>query len=541
MLKNHPHIAFIIVFRLQLIIIICLYKTLIQPLSYWKTRNVPHLKPWPLLGNMLPMLRRQRSVTELIEDFYNSFPNKRYVGVHSFRNPQLMLRDLDLIKKITVKDFDHFMDRTVQVTEDVEPIFGKNLASLTGQKWRDMRNTLSPTFTSTKMKFMFNLISDCAQQFTKHFEDQNFDVLEVDTKDISTRFTNDAIATAAFGISLDSLTDKTNEFYLIGKNITTFGGLRGLIFLLYSIIPTIMRFFKISVFPKKFATFFKDIIKNNIRDREERGLIRPDMVHILLQARKGKLIKEEKSELETEFAVAHDNTSEKISPKQMSQLTDEDITAQAVIFFFAGFETTSVLICFMAHELTINPEIQKKLQKEIDETIEKVDGKITYEVLLEMKYLDMVVSESLRKWSPGVIIERICVKDYIINSEKPDESSLFVEKGLSVTVPVFAIHRDPKYFPNPLEFDPERFNDENKHNIVPFSYMPFGLGPRSCIASRFAIMETKILFFHLLSKFDLVATEKTAVPLVISRKTFLLAPDGGFWIGLRSRKVSKVN
>ncbi|KAF5291534.1 hypothetical protein FQR65_LT01847 [Abscondita terminalis] len=507
-----------------------------QTLSYWKVRKVPHKKPWPLIGNVLPLLLKEKSNTELLEDLYNSFPNQKYFGFYSFRNPQLIIKDLDLIKQITIKDFDHFMDRTVQISEDVEPLFAKNLGSLSGQKWKDMRSTLSPTFTSSKMKFLFNLISDCAQQFTKYFEDEKFDMLEVDTKDIATRFTNDAIATSAFGISLNSLKEKTNEFYLIGKDFSTFGGLRGLKLLGYTVFPALMRFLKVSVFPKSHANFFKNIIENNIRDREERGLIRPDLIHILLQARKEQLIKEESNELETGFAVAQGDTIQKINSKHAVELSDLDITAQGVIFFFAGFETTSTLICFMAHELAINSDVQQKLQKEIDEVLERVDGKISYDSVLGMKYLDMVVSESLRKWTPGIIMERICVKDYILESENSDEPPLFVEKGLSVVVPVYAIHHDPKYFPNPKKFDPERFSDENKHNIKPFSYMPFGIGPRNCIASRFAIMETKILFFHLLSKFDLVVSEKTTVPLEFTRKQFLLAPDGGFWIGLKPRK-----
>ncbi|KAF5300651.1 hypothetical protein FQA39_LY11112 [Lamprigera yunnana] len=506
--------------------------------TYWKKLDVPYIKPWPIVGNMLSLVMKTKSISEFIQDVYNVFPNERLVGMFSFLNHQLLVRDLDLIKQMTIKDFDHFMDRTLNVNKDVEPLFARNLMSLTGQKWKDMRATLSPTFTSSKMKFMFNVVSECALQFTKHFKEQDFDILEVDTKEVATRFTNDAIATAAFGISLNSLKERNNKFYMIGKDLTNFTGLRGLKFLGYSLFPSLMKFLKIPLFSGSHNDFFRNIIKNNIRDREENGIVRPDMVQILWQARKDKAIEDEKEEHEAGFAVAHDTFSNQPNEKHTVMLTDDDITAQAFLFFFGGFETTSTLICFMSHELATNPDVQTKLQKEIDEATEKCGGKINYETLLEMKYLDMVISESLRKWPPGFSLDRKCVKDYVINREKEGKPPLTIVKGLSILIPVLAIHHNPIYFPNPDKFDPERFSDENKHTIVPLSYMPFGSGPRNCIASRFALMETKILFFYLLSVFDLVPTKKTVVPLVLSKKIFALAPDNGFWIGFKPRKLT---
>ncbi|KAK5641808.1 hypothetical protein RI129_010355 [Pyrocoelia pectoralis] len=502
-------------------VVLFLYYILVTPLSYWKDRNVPYLKPWPLIGNALSILMRKESLTDFFETLYRKFPNERYFGIFSFRNPQLFVKDLNLIKLICVKDFDYFTNRTVQITEDVEPLFAKNLVSLQDQKWRDMRATLSPTFTSSKMRFMFNLVSDCALQFVNNFRDENSnDVVEVDTKDVCTRFTNDAIASTAFGINLNSMDDKTNEFFMMGKDLTTFSGWRSLKFLGYSIFPGLMRLLKVTIFPKKFLNFFAGIIKGNIREREEKGLIRPDLIHIMLERRHGKDV---------------GNLVAPSEGKRNVELTDEDIVAQALIFFFAGFETTSTLMCFMAHELAVNPDVQKKLQNEIDEVLKRSDEKITYETLLSMKYLDMVVSETLRMWPPGVAVERICGKDYIIHTDNGKRFTL--KKGVSVAIPVYAIHRDPKYFGSPGTFDPERFSDENKCIIEPFSYLPFGVGPRSCIASRFALMETKILFFHLLSKFDLVPTEKTTIPLVLTKTKFILAPENGFWVGFRPRNI----
>jgi cytochrome P450 family 9 len=88
----------------------------------------------------------------------------------------------------------------------------------------------------------------------------------------------------------------------------------------------------------------------------------------------------------------------------------------------------------------------------------------------------------LRKWSPTPLIDRICAKDYKL---EVDGRKITVEKERVVIFPIHAIHYDPKYWPEPHKFMPERFNDENKRNIVSGSYIPFGIGPRNCIGKQF--------------------------------------------------------
>ena len=98
---------------------------------------------------------------------------------------------------------------------------------------------------------------------------------------------------------------------------------------------------------------------------------------------------------------------------------DDDLTAQCILFFLAGFDTVAVLMCFMSHELAVNPDIQERLYEEVKEVNEELNGKpLTYEVLQKMKYLDMVVSETLRKWPPAVATDRYCNKEFILDDGK---------------------------------------------------------------------------------------------------------------------------
>lgn len=134
-------------------------------------------------------------------------------------------------------------------------------------------------------------------------------------------------------------------------------------------------------------------------------------------------------------------------------------------------------------------------------------------------------------------MDRLCVKPYTIEPVNGNERPVHLKKGDLIMLPTFGLHRDPQYYPQPEKFDPERFNDENKSGINPYTFLPFGVGPRSCIGNRFALMEIKLVFFYILSKFDIVVVEKTTVPLKIAKSQFQLTSEGGFWLGLKPRNT----
>jgi cytochrome P450 family 9 len=254
------------------------------------------------------------------------------------------------------------------------------------------------------------------------------------------------------------------------------------------------------------------------------------MIHLLLEAQKGRQHLDEEIKVSEGFSSVSESEVTKNRRKQ--EITLEDITAQAFVFFLAGFKTVSTLLTFAFYELAINQDVQNRLREEI----QSVSEELTYEVLLGMKYLDMVVSETLRKWPASVLTDREVSKEFTIQPTKPGEKPLFLEKGIVCLLPIFAIHRDPRFYPEPEKFDPERFNNENKHKINPTMYMPFGAGPRNCIGSRFALLEAKLIMFHLLKKFQVVTVGKTPVPLVLDKVQINLDAEGGMWLGLKKIK-----
>lgn len=137
---------------------------------------------------------------------------RRYFGMFFFRDPLLVILDPNLIKQLVVKDFDHFANhRDFLFNEEVEPLMGKSLFMMKDQKWRDMRATLSPAFTGSKMRSMFQLIEVSADDAVKVLlkeavvkKSQGNGKFEPELKDIFTRCMTDVIATTAFGIQVIS-------------------------------------------------------------------------------------------------------------------------------------------------------------------------------------------------------------------------------------------------------------------------------------------------------------------------------------------------
>ncbi|KAF2888000.1 hypothetical protein ILUMI_18173, partial [Ignelater luminosus] len=456
-----------------------------------------------------------------------------YYGVYNLTRPILVIRDPDLIKKVTVKWFEAFGDHRDFAPKYADPIWARNIFSTRIEDgWHDLRTTVSPFFTSSKLKMMFGLMQKCAEQCVEHYKKQG-GFVTIEAKDMVSRYTADVIGTTIFGVTCNSYDEPENEFRMMTKQAADFTGLKASKFLGYSLIPRIMQLFQIRLFNQTLVKFYSGLLNESIKLRREKKLIRTDMIHLFMESQKGQLNDDDQS-IDTEFSAVDESDILRKWKKRI-KFGDTDITGVGLGFFFAGFGTTSYIMSFLAYELAANPDIQEKLFEEVSAALQNDDGKITYEALLKIKYLDMVVAEALRKWPSDFYFDRECIVPFTIEPENEHEGPLHIEKGTQCFIPILGIHRDSKYHPNPEKFDPERFSDENKHNIRPFTYMPFGMGPRNCVASRFALLETKLLFAEIIRAFEIVILDKMKIPLNIKAKGFNYYPEGGIWLGLKPR------
>ncbi|KAG4075135.1 hypothetical protein HA402_006152 [Bradysia odoriphaga] len=515
-----------------------IYKFVTLNNDYFQKRGIAHMKPTFFLGNMGPFLLRLQTPYEFANTMYRMFPRQKIIGIFDMRKPTYCLRDPELLKQLAVKDFDHFEDHRSFVDEKVDAMFGNSLIMLKGSKWRDMRATLSPAFTGSKMRQMFELVAECADEMSstikKKASSNGGGNVDCEMKELFAKYTNDVISSTAFGYKVNSFEDPNNDFYLAGKKFMEFNSpLAGLKFLLMQVSPRVAKLFDINFTDSKVMNFFRSMVLGNIETRTKKGLFRPDMINILMNVKRGKS-NDVNSVEETNaegFATVQEST---VGNKVVKRVwTDDELVAQCFIFFLAGFDTSSTLLTFLTHELTVNPDIQQKLYEEVRQAFESLNGeRLTYDVLQKMKYMDACISEALRFWPPAAMTDRLCVKDYTYDDGLIDFK---IEKGQFLFIPIYGLHHDERYWKNPDVFDPERFSDENKHTINTGAFIPFGLGPRNCIGSRFALMEAKAVIFYLLLNFKFESNIQTQIPLKLKKAPFLVS-EKGVNIQLKLRK-----
>ncbi|VVC95944.1 unnamed protein product [Leptidea sinapis] len=164
------------------------------------------------------------------------------------------------------------------------------------------------------------------------------------------------------------------------------------------------------------------------------------------------------------------------------EVSEDVIVAQAAAFVLGGFDTSGSSLTMAIYELAFHPQIQDKLYKEIKQEVDDGTGILNVTKLAEATYLNCVIKETLRKFSPMGWLDRVALNDYRV------DENLIISAGTPVYINAIGMQYDPELFPEPERFIPERFLPENKMDIKSFTYMPFGDGPRNCIGQRFAVL-----------------------------------------------------
>ncbi|KMQ86586.1 cytochrome p450 6k1 [Lasius niger] len=276
----------------------------------------------------------------------------------------------------------------------------------------------------------------------------------------------DVIGSTAYGLDVNSFKDPDAEFCKYGKMIFQHDTIRGLEVLAMFFLPSIVRWTRIKIFGREPTIFMRKVFWETLTHRMESGIKRNDLIDILLELKK-----------------SHGDQD-----YYGFKFDGDDLISQAGSFFSAGFETSSTTTAFTLYELALQSDIQNTLRKEIVEALDKSGGKITYDMIMSLPYLDMVINETMRMYPSLPFLNRMPNETY-----KVPNSDLLIEKGTPVYIPMLGLHYDPEYFPNPDKFDPQRFNEENKRNRPSCVYIPFGEGPRMCIGEEINFDDKVIL------------------------------------------------
>ncbi|XP_013192037.1 cytochrome P450 6B7 [Amyelois transitella] len=442
--------------------------------DYWARKGVKHDKPLPLFGTEIKRFLQQKSLTQMAVDNYWKYPDERFVGAYRGTVPELVIRDPDLIKQIIVTDFASFYSRGLSPEHGViEPLL-KNLFFADGDLWRLLRQRMTPAFSSGKLKSMFPLIVDCADRLQKRALKAAASGDALDARDLMARYTTDFIGACGFGLNVDSLGDDESEFRKLGNKIFTITPSRALTSIFKILFPDIFKNFKF--LGQELEDSILAVVNMIQKERGNKPCGRNDFIDMMMELKqKGKIVVESMERFNADG-----------SP-EMAELELDDIllAAQAFIFFAAGFETSSSATSFTLHQLAYNQSVQKKVQEDIDRVLAKYDNKLSYDAIKEMTYLQWTFQEGMRIFPSSGLLMRKCTQKYTIPG-----TDVTIDKGVKVTIPIQAIHNDPKYFDNPTEFRPERFSPEEIAKRHKFVYLPFGDGPRSCIGGRLGQMQS---------------------------------------------------
>ncbi|KZC03878.1 Cytochrome P450 9e2 [Dufourea novaeangliae] len=475
--------------------------------EFFDKSGVPYVSPIPLLGNMAPVVFRRVFLGNHICDAYNRFGHLKYFGLFNLTMPVYAIRDPELIKSIAVTNFDHFTDHRNFADKNVDPTTGFTLFGLLGDHWREIRKVMTPAFNASKVKTMSKIIIDCADRYAEFLATQSKDGRVYDLSDIFSRYINDVMATCTLGLTVDSLRDMENELYLCSKKMTFWSGAATLALLLGGKHSRLMKLLGLPLFSEKVRSTFKKFINEAVVMRDEKGIHRPDMLQMIM-----------------DWRDEHGN-----------RMTIDQITGLTIDVYLGAFDTTLNLICFAAHEIAVNPEIQAKLLSEIEQVNRKTNGVPTYESFNEMPYMDAVLDEVNRMYIGSPFTDRVCVKEFELPPAGPDLKRIRLNPGDVVWFLPSSMHQDPNYYPEPMKCKPERFLNQEVSGSY---YLPFGIGPRMCIASKFAMMMVKIMMFDLLRRCTLEPSSETMIPIIFNITSAVAMPRDGFWLNIKTRKAN---
>lgn len=360
-------------------IVILFYLYAKRTYTYWERNGFEQFPGVSyLFGHFTATFLRKEFIAEPVTKIYHA-TSAPFIGIYSLLKPILLIRDPELIRSVLIKDFAHFTDRGVHCNEEYDPLSG-HLFALPGQRWKNLRSKLSPTFTSGKLKSMFSTIVNCGSTLQNQLDHLAKQKKLLDVREMAASFTTNIIASVAFGIEVDAITDPKTEFRVCGRLIFESSTLNAIRSFGFFVAPKLLTIIRMKVVNSRVESFLRAVVKQSLEHREKNHVVRKDFFQLLVQLRNSGTV-----QLDDEWeTIIKANESQKT-------LTEDEIAAQTFVFFAAGFETSSSTLSFCLYELAKNPEIQRRVHDEIDRVLQLHNEQITYESISELKYLDACI------------------------------------------------------------------------------------------------------------------------------------------------------
>ena len=430
-------------------------------------REVPSLTIVPVGGFLIRNLK----------SIHTRFPDivRLKLGVTEF----YLLTNPELVQEVLVtKQRDFIKGKYLQRTKKV---FGEGLLTSEGDFHHRQRRLVQPAFHHDRIDSYAKIMTDYASETMSGWRDQ--EVLDIHAEMM--RLTMSIVAKCLFDADVES------ESKTIARDLTTtieyFNRLSSPLSNILRKLPTNRKY-------DEATTRIDKMVFGLIEKRRESGSDLGDLMSMLLQA------KDEKKE----------------------GMTDRQLRDEVLILFTAGHETTANALTWTWYLLSENPKVGAKLHAEVDSLIG--NGNLpTAEDISKLEYTRKVFTESMRLYPPAWILVREAQKDCKIGG-------YLIPKGKDVVISQYVTHHDPRFFPDPEKFEPERWDGETK--LPKFAYFPFGGGSRSCVGEPFAWMEGILLLAAISRNWSMKHVEGHKVEML---PRITLRPKFGMMMQLRKR------
>ncbi|XP_074596421.1 cytochrome P450 4c21-like [Brevipalpus obovatus] len=440
-------------------------------------------------------IKIQDKTTEILETWIDEFRSKDGFFVFWFYYwPTVMCVSYKTVEKILGNKI--FLDRG----EIARMFFGdfQGIICITGAKWKSRRNLMAPSYTSSVIESFASTILEFSQKLIDDVE--NAKGSEIKIVDLIDNRLMDIVLETSMGLK-DQLDVQGRQ-----NMVTAINGFVGTqcdkyvkVYLQNEFICKIYYFLNGIIDQRKnVRRYCIDIIKTRINQlsdvyherlvdgQKEKQAFLDMMVISLLQRTDGN---------PEEFEI-------------------NDLMMDVMNVIGAGYDTTASSIKFFLHILAHHPDIQDKLYQELIDFDEN-NEMVTIAQLNELKFLDQCIKETMRIYPPVAMMSRRASNDVKLGN-------YIVPKDSEILTSIYAIHRDPNVWEDPLEFKPSRFEPDNLANIPNGAYIPFGDGPRRCIGERLAMFELKLILINIVKNFKIASDDPKKLQLTLY---FLTKPD----------------
>lgn len=454
---------------------------------YWKVRRVPGPPAFPLVGHLPLLAKFGPSAFSSLANLYG--PIFRF---QMGRQALIIAADAELCREVGIKRFKYIPNRSIPSPISASPLHKKGLFFTRDSRWATMRNTIismyQPSHLASLVPTMQSFIETATQNLHTHSHKEEEE--DIVFSNLSLKLATDIIGQAAFGINFglsrpNSSNDypKSNEVSdFINQHIYSTTTLKMDLSGSFSIILGMLMPF----LQEPFRQVFKRIPGTMDWKIERTNRKLSSRLDEIVAKREKEVQRDSKDFLSL---ILNARDSEKVSK---SFFTSDYISALAYEHLLAGSATTAFTLTSIVYLVSGHPEVERKLTEEIDGFGPNNRVPSAYDLQHKFPYLDQVIKEAMRFYTVSPLIARETVAPVEIGG-------YLLPKGTWVWLAPSVLAKDPKNFPDPEKFRPERFdpNGEEEKKRHPYAHIPFGIGPRACIGQKFALQEIKLSIIHL--------------------------------------------